>query len=595
MRKNANRICACLLAITILVVMLLASGVLPVYAAESGKCGAELSWSYSLGTLTITGKGSMSDFNEFDTAPWYHLREDIKKVVLPEGITSLGMLSFWNCTNLKTVSIPNSVRRIGNYAFRGCESLQFVSFPSNLTSVGTSAFHGCKKLNFVDLPISLEKIADKAFYLCESLTSVVIPKNVTSIGTQAFAYCTDLVRVKVEARIKVLPEWVFYGCSSLSEIELPETLSSVEQYAFKNCEELTNVYHSGSTENVKSVKESIVEDIPGFENGGYVGTGVLTSTSYSSSVEEDADGKLVSQTNTTVKVQDDITLVTVVTVNNSQDSTKKYTSSLVLSVEGEDAWSDASQAVTQSLRDINDSYSSGGQSNGCKLTVYMNDTSSVDESFLKSVAGRDMKVEIVTPVGDTWRVNCSDVKEEEVTGNVNYSYSVDSASKESKKELGTNDCYKVSFSESTELKTEILVQLPAESVNTNAFLYQVENDGTHTRLQAVAVDNDGNAHFYLASVDKDTEYVVGLNVPGERTDDVIIPDELSEVYGAIARLEKIEYVSTGVRSINGMTIGDITIIVIIVLTVTMITVGVVMFIMNKRKLQKMYGETQAAT
>ena len=96
-------------------------------------------------------------------------------------------------------------------------------------------------------------------------------------------------------------------------------------------------------------------------------------------------------------------------------------------------------------------------------------------------------------------------------------------------------------------------------------------------------------------MDKDTEYVVGLNVPGERTDDVIIPDELSEVYGAIARLEKIEYVSTGVRSINGMTIGDITIIVIIVLTVTMIIVGVVMFIMNKRKLQKMYGETQAAT
>ena len=589
-KLNIIRACAVLMAAMILASLI----VLPVNAAESGKCGSELSWSYSLGTLTITGKGSMDNFNEYETAPWYHLRDEITKVVLPDGITSIGMLAFWNTTNLKTISIPDSVRTIGSYAFNGCKNLQFVNFPINLTSVGTSAFHGCKKLNFVDLPISLEKIADKAFYLCESLTSVTVPKNVMSIGTQAFAYCTSLLRVKVEARIKVLPEWIFYGCSSLSEIELPETLSSVETYAFKNCEDLSNVYHHGSSESIKSVKDSITEDVPGFESGGYVGVGVLTDTTNSSRIEEDADGKLISQTNTTVKIEDDITLVTVVTVKpSSQNGAGSYTPSLVISVDGKDSWQDASKAVTDSLREINDSYSSGAVSDGCKLTVYMNDTTSVDQGFLKNVAGRDMKVEVVTPVGDTWRVNCSDVDEKEIKNDVNYSYSVNEASKESKKELGTDNCYKVSFSETTELKTEVLVKLPSESVNTNAFLYQVEKNGEHTRLQAVAVDNDGNAHFYLASVDKDTEYVVGLNVPGERTDDVIIPDELSEVYGAIARLEKIEYVTTGVRNLNGITLGDITIIVIIVLTITIIVVGVVMFLMNKKKLQKMQFEAQA--
>jgi len=43
--------------------------------------------------------------------------------VIPDGVTSLGMYVFGDCTNLTSVSIPESVTSIGRYAFDFCENL----------------------------------------------------------------------------------------------------------------------------------------------------------------------------------------------------------------------------------------------------------------------------------------------------------------------------------------------------------------------------------------------------------------------------------------------------------------------------------------
>ena len=105
----------------------------------------------------------------------------------------------------------------------------------------------------------------------------------------------------------------------------------------------------------------------------------------------------------------------------------------------------------------------------------------------------------------------------------------------------------------------------------------------------MAVDKNGNAHFYLATVDKDTNYVIGVNIPGETKDDVIIPDDLAATNSAIQRLEVIEYVTTGVRNFNGLTIKHITYIVIGVLAAAIIIVGGIMFAFNKQKQKTMRG------
>lgn len=47
---------------TLLILLLTLTLTLPAYAEEGGVCGDDLQWSFSGGTLTITGSGEMTDF-----------------------------------------------------------------------------------------------------------------------------------------------------------------------------------------------------------------------------------------------------------------------------------------------------------------------------------------------------------------------------------------------------------------------------------------------------------------------------------------------------------------------------------------------------
>ncbi len=557
------------------------SMVLSVYGDESGKCGKELSWSYSLGTLTISGKGDMTDYNDVDTAPWYHLRNEITKINLPEGLTSVGRLAFYECNEIKAISIPNSVRIIDQNAFYRCEKLRFVDMSSSLVTISNGAFYECRSIEVIDLPISLETIGDKSFYLCESLLSVTIPEYVKYLGAEAFAYCKALMRVDIKGNLTSLSEWLFYGCESLSEISLPQILTSIDEYAFKRCDSLESIYYSGDDKNLSNIKSDIISDLPQIDSSIYIGTGSLTNITSSSDSVHDEEGKVISQTNSTVTVEKDVTLVTVVDKEKTEQGSQ-YNTTIKVTVDG-DSWKEATDLVNRELNKVNDDYSVSGNSNKTDITVFVKDTTTVDQTFIKDMAGRDVNVEVITPSGDAWRVDGNVIRPNDVTANINLNYTLSEASPQSTSKLETDFCYKLTFAESSALKTEVLIKLPAKAIRTNAFLYQVEKDGTHTRLQAVAVDNDGNAHFYLASVDKDTEYVVGINVPGESKDDIIIPKELAKDYGAIMRLEQIDYVETGARTLQGMTLGTVILIVIIGLVLVAIVIGAVMFYMNKRK------------
>ena len=82
------------------------------------------------GTLTISGKGVMPDYNydedvdiDKDFPPWKHFRSYIAKAVIEDGITIIGAYAFSNCTNLISITISNTVSFIGYEAFYGCIGL----------------------------------------------------------------------------------------------------------------------------------------------------------------------------------------------------------------------------------------------------------------------------------------------------------------------------------------------------------------------------------------------------------------------------------------------------------------------------------------
>ena len=68
--------------------------------------------------------------------------EEVKDLVIPNSVTSIGGGVFYGCRGLTSVTIPNSVTSIGNYAFSGCSGLtKIISEIENPFSLSDNAFY----------------------------------------------------------------------------------------------------------------------------------------------------------------------------------------------------------------------------------------------------------------------------------------------------------------------------------------------------------------------------------------------------------------------------------------------------------------------
>ena len=146
------------------------------HPSPENKCGDNLYWTLSNGTLTITGSGAMYDYSSA-AAPWYNECSSIKNLSLPEGLTYIGQYAFYYCSALQSITIPNSVVSIASYAFYDCNGFASITIPDNVTTIGK-----------------------QAFYSCENLISVALGSGITSIGSSAFYYCNNLDYIRIDAQ-----------------------------------------------------------------------------------------------------------------------------------------------------------------------------------------------------------------------------------------------------------------------------------------------------------------------------------------------------------------------------------------------------------
>lgn len=80
----------------------------------------------------------------------FKARKKITKIIIPDGIDSIGNSAFEYCTGLKTLIIENGVTSIGRYAFDGCSSLISATIPNSVDFIGWGAFEGCSALKKLD-------------------------------------------------------------------------------------------------------------------------------------------------------------------------------------------------------------------------------------------------------------------------------------------------------------------------------------------------------------------------------------------------------------------------------------------------------------
>lgn len=243
-----------------------------VFAAE-GELGNGVQWSFdsTSGTLTITGNGDMPHFAYYNEYPWDAYIDQITKVCIADGITSVGNDTFYKHEALETVQFPDGLLTIGEGAFKYCDKLTDLTLPGSLKTIEDEAFYGCDTLSKIIIPNAVTYIGDHAFAsgpVTDPESELYIPASVTKIDTSAFVdrkfakvcvdkgnpnYYTDedgvlFGREQAELILSpmemsgtyVVPEGtrVIRYCafartnSTIEEVVLPSSLRTIDDYAF---------------------------------------------------------------------------------------------------------------------------------------------------------------------------------------------------------------------------------------------------------------------------------------------------------------------------------------------------------------------------
>ena len=174
MKTRKFALIACLLCAVLLALFFVLHDKGRAPSAGEGSCGKNLSWKLEQGTLTISGTGSMDNYSEVHRT---------KYGGQPDS-ASIGTNSPWDLEDIKHVVVQDGVTSIGYCAFSGHPELLSVRLPDTVTQIGTLAFHNCAALKDLNLPDSVERIGKDAFQNCLDLKSVTVGR-----GSYAEQYC----------------------------------------------------------------------------------------------------------------------------------------------------------------------------------------------------------------------------------------------------------------------------------------------------------------------------------------------------------------------------------------------------------------------
>ena len=221
---------------------------------------------------------------------------EVKELVIPNTITSIGDNQFVGFSNLEKIMIPDSVISIGNYAF-AYTTVNILEIPNSIVQWGKEIFRDgfivttyydgtlddwCKisfndsssnpvsrglvyinyerlifmkdsnnqyyEITEIEIPNTITKVGDYQFSGFSNVIDVVILNSATSIGTYAFSGCSSLESVEIPNSVTSIGSSAFYYCSSLESIVIPSSVTSIGEEAFYRCSSLENVYYNGTLE-----------------------------------------------------------------------------------------------------------------------------------------------------------------------------------------------------------------------------------------------------------------------------------------------------------------------------------------------------------
>ena len=241
------------------------------YAGSIGEymnCGADAMAVYDAATktLTICGKGAMTDFASAADQPWKALQGQVQTVSFEPFITAIGANAFSGCSALTAANIEGTATTIADGAFDGNATGRRIFVPAQaITGYGESAYAadiyatgqcGAEgsdvswELNAQTMALSISGTGAMADYanansvpwisMRDKITSATIAQGVTSVGGYAFYNCS-MATVSIPDGVTEIGKDAFFSCTALTDITLPAGLTTIGDNAFYNCSNLASV------------------------------------------------------------------------------------------------------------------------------------------------------------------------------------------------------------------------------------------------------------------------------------------------------------------------------------------------------------------
>ncbi len=244
-----------------------------------------LTWNYDAATKTLTFSGTMiPSYGNPEERPWKDYVEVVEKIVISDGVTSIGSGAFYNCTGLTTVTIGTGVTYIGSDAFFNCKNVEVVyckADPEELTWDES----GCD--DFKPDGTTIIQVADAAPWIAK-FTGVVngifsdkpyVPlswnydadtKTLTFSGTVIpsygdpderpwIAYVAEVENIVIEDDVTSIGNYAFYDCDGLTTVTIGSGVTYIGMDVFYDCKNVEVVYCNADPEKL-TWEESCCDD-----------------------------------------------------------------------------------------------------------------------------------------------------------------------------------------------------------------------------------------------------------------------------------------------------------------------------------------------
>lgn len=168
----------------------------------------------------------------------FNIRQEIKRLVVSEGVEYIDRYAFDACFGLTDVSLPSTLIAWDEWIFDGCGNLSRITVSEKnerydsrdncnaiIDTEENTLLFGCRG---TQVPPSVTAIDRSAFCrCCQQMESIVIPEGVKRIEPYAFSHCINLKEISLPASLEAMGYGMFKDCMSLESVNIPRNVSVI--------------------------------------------------------------------------------------------------------------------------------------------------------------------------------------------------------------------------------------------------------------------------------------------------------------------------------------------------------------------------------